>query len=170
MRKTFAFAVCCILFGSVAQAPAQSPSQVTGAKRMTVTINGTPIQGVRNVRGLESASQVESAEQGSGAGSRTMPTGTLKQLPTPGQTHRLVLTVAVTQNDVLREWHKNVASGRQDHRSVDITVYDAQGRPVRKYHFTDCWPTRISRPMNTQQDSGAGAEKIELAYESVQVQ
>lgn len=170
MRKTFAFAVCCILFGSVAQAPAQSPSQVTGAKRMTVTINGTPIEGVRNVRGLESASEVQSMEQGAGAASRTMPTGTLKQLPSPGQKHTLVLTVAPTPNDVLREWQKNVACGRQDHRSVDITVYDAEGRPGRKYHFTDCWPTRISRPMSTQRDSGVGTEKIELAYESVQVQ
>ena len=170
MRKTFAFAVCCILFGSVAQAPAQAPTQLTSSKHMTVTVNGTPIEGVREISGLESVSQVESAEQGSGAASRTMSTGTVKQLPGPGQKHTFTLTVALTPNDFLREWHKNVASGRQDHRSVDITFHDAEGRPVRKYHFTNCWPIRYSGPTSVQRDSGAATEKIKLTYESVQVQ
>ncbi|HKR27137.1 MAG TPA: phage tail protein [Acidobacteriaceae bacterium] len=172
MRKTFAFAVCCFLFSGVAQAPAQPPTQVTSSKHIAVSISGVPIDGVRSVSGLESIDKVESMEEGSGAANRTRPAGTVmpKQMPGHAQAHTFVLSRAVTQNDALHQWHERVAHGTNDRRSVDITFDDAEGRPLRKYHFTKCWPSRYSRADEAQRQSGLDLEKIEVTCESVQVQ
>jgi phage tail-like protein len=149
MRKIFAVAVCCILFGSVAQAPAQPPTQMRSSKHATVAIDGVQVRGLRSVTeltGMQEKSDLGRQESGT-----------------------LVLARAATNDESLREWHKNVVEGRKDRRSVDITFYNEQNQPVRTYHFTNCWPIRYSGPGEGAQRSGTPVEKIELTYESVQV-
>lgn len=164
MRKTFAVAVCCILFGSVAQAPAQPPTQIPGSKHMSVAINGVALQGPFKVTGLTSLQQADLVQQRENG-----PQNAVKTLPGRQKSNTLVLTRAVTPDESLREWHKSVVKGRNDRRSVDITVYNGQDQPLRTYHFTKCWPVRYSGPDSSVQKSGMGTEKIELTYESVQV-
>lgn len=131
---------------------------------MTVAINGVKIDGLRSMTELSGLqTELDTVQQ------RQDGNTIVKKLPGRTKAGTLVLTRAMTNDDSLREWHKNVVSGRKDRRSVDITLYSEDGRPLRTYHFMNCWPIRYS-PGNLGRTSGVGKEKIELTYESVRVQ
>lgn len=158
MPKTLMLAVCCILIGAL-NAPAQSASpHMRNPHPMRVAINGVPIQGAQVMTNLAAVQR----EAGGAAASAGQHRETQAQ---NGDT--LVLTRPVTTDKEFLEWHANVKSGRRDHRTVTLTLTNAEGGSLASYTYRNCTPIRYVGPSRTAQKSNVAMERIKLSCESV---
>ena len=130
---------------------------------VSVSINGVPVPGVRNVTGMnalqDSVTQRESGRSGQNGPLRT----------STGTQGTIVITRDWTNSSELQQWHKNVKAGKQDRRSVSITFFNNADQPVKTVILKNCWPIEYEPPSEAQQKTGIAKEKIELTYESLQL-
>jgi phage tail-like protein len=58
-------------------------------------------------------------------------------------TFSVVLGRPLSPSRELLEWHEHILDGRRDSRTAMLTVFDAAGQEVARYHLVDAWPAKI---------------------------
>lgn len=159
MRKTLMLAVCCILTGSVMNAPAQSaPPNLRNAQQMSIEINGVRIPGARALADLAAVKR----QQVGGAALAGQPRETRAKDP-----DTLVLARPLTTDKEFLAWHASVKEGHTDLRTVTIALVNAEGKSLATYTYRNCMPIRYFGSLGAGQKSNAAMERIKLECESV---
>ena len=109
-----------------------APSDALTAARFELTIDGHSLAVFSELAGISSS--VDLPASGSG-----LPTGT------PVKAVAVVLRRPMTRNIEMAAWHELVVLGdvAAARKSVSLTIYSSDGKPVARYHLTDAWPAKI---------------------------
>jgi len=124
------------------------------AARFELTIDGHSLGLFSELESIASAVEVDVVEQSSATetivkklpGRRIPPTVTLKR--------------GMTRNIEMAAWHELVILGdvAAARKSCSLTMFNATGDPVARYHLTDAWPQKVEV---TTLESGASEVLME---------
>ena len=75
-----------------------------------------------------------------------------------------------TQGVEMAAWHELVILGdvAAARKSATIVMYNSSGRPVRTYHLTNAWPSKLS--LDSTQRGQLRAATVMLMYETLRVE
>jgi hypothetical protein len=75
-----------------------------------------------------------------------------------------------TQGIEMAAWHELVILGdvAAARKSATIVMYSSAGRPVRTYHLTNAWPSKLS--LDSTQSGQLRTATVMLMYETLRVQ
>lgn len=128
--------------------------------RFTVQIEGITAGVFVEVSGLGTETEVVEFREGGSNDVRTLP-GRTKWPP-------IVLKRGYTGDRTLYDWATmNAATGNVVKRSVLITVNDAQGQPVARYHLENAWPAKWEGPTLKASGNDVAIETLELVHEGL---
>lgn len=142
-----------------ADAPGQSaliPS------RFDVTIDGHSLAVFSELVGISSAVEVVDAISAS-------PTETiLKKLPGKRTPPTVTLKRGMTRSIEMAAWHELVILGdiAAARKSCSLTMFDAKGDPVARYHLTDAWPQKVE--IEVADTSGVLMETVTMTCDFIQ--
>ncbi len=137
-------------------------AHAAGGPRATVTsfqveIDGSVVQGLESVEGIEGEVNVVEFRGGDGA------VHFVQGAPKPP---RMLLTRTWNLRAEFLHWWQMV--GRGDFvKGLSIVFLDAAGQEVQRLNFSDCWPTKWIGPSMDAQNSGHPTESLEIVWESV---
>jgi phage tail-like protein len=84
------------------------------------------------------------------------------------QTFSVGLGRPLSTSRELLEWHENILAGLSDRRSADLTMFDADGRQVARYHLVNAWPAKVEIGALKAGASEVLMETVTLVCESIQ--
>ncbi len=92
-----------------------------------------------------------------------------KKLPGKRMPPTVTLARGMTRNIELAAWHELVILGDVAARkNVTLTMYDATGDPVVRYHLTNAWPSKLEIGALKAGASSALTETVTLVAEFIQ--
>jgi phage tail-like protein len=130
--------------------------------RFELTIDGHSLAVFSELVGIASAVEVVEAIAAS-------PTETiLKKLPGKRIPPTVTLKRGMTRNIEMAAWHELVILGdiAAARKSCSLTMYNAKGDPVARYHLTDAWPQKIEIGMAER--SGVLMETVTMTCDFIQ--
>jgi phage tail-like protein len=140
------------------------PQDVITANRFSITIDGYEIASFAELAGInaevEPADYVETTTAGPAA-SKLL--GKVKP-PT------IVLKRGMTGSLELWSWHEAVRTGNMSaaRRSCSLTMYNAEGKPVARYHLERAWPSKMELAGLKAGASEVLTETVTLVCEYIQ--
>lgn len=131
------------------------------ADRFEITIDGQALAVFSELEGITTAIDVASTTSGTDDDET-------HYLPGRPVAPAVVLKRRLTKSLELAAWHELVALGdvAAARRSCTLTMYDAQGARVARYHLTDAWPQKIE--ILAGEGSGILTETVTLACDFLQ--
>jgi phage tail-like protein len=130
--------------------------------RFELTIDGHSLGVFSELVGISSAVEVAEAIAAS-------PTETiLKKLPGKRTPPTVTLKRGMTRNIEMAAWHELVILGdiAAARKSCSLTMFNAKGDPVARYHLTDAWPQKIEVTMADR--SGVLMETVTMTCDFMQ--
>jgi phage tail-like protein len=130
--------------------------------RFELTIDGHSLAVFSELVGIASAVEVVEAIAAS-------PTETiLKKLPGKRIPPTVTLKRGMTRNIEMAAWHELVILGdiAAARKSCSLTMYNAKGDPIARYHLTDAWPQKIEIGMAER--SGVLMETVTMTCDFIQ--
>lgn len=136
------------------------PRHERRALRFTVQIEGLTAGAFVEVSGIGTETEVVEFRDGGSNDVRKLP-GRTKWPP-------IVLKRGFTGDRTLYDWATiNVATGTVVKRSVVVTVSDAQGQPIARYHLENAWPSKWEGPTLNASGNDVAIETLELVHEGL---
>jgi phage tail-like protein len=130
------------------------------ALRFTVQIDGLTTGGFLEVSGLGTETEVVEFREGGSNDVRKLP-GRTKWPP-------IVLKRGFTGDRTLHDWATaNATTGTVIRRSVLVTVHNAQGQPVARWHIQHAWPSKWEGPSFKSSGNEVAMETLELVHEGL---
>jgi phage tail-like protein len=130
------------------------------AFRFTVQIEGITAGPFVEVSGLGTETEVVEFREGGSNDVRKLP-GRTKWPP-------IVLKRGFTGDRTLYDWATaNATTGTVVRRSVLVTVHDAEGQPVARYHLEHAWPSKWMGPTLKASGNEVAIETLELVHEGL---
>jgi phage tail-like protein len=117
----------------VANAPAfAAAGDGLAASRYELTIDGHSLATFTELQIVSTSATIPMSSSG-------LPTGS------PVKSVQVVLRRPMTRNIEMAAWHELVVLGdvAAARKSVSLTMYSSDGKPVARYHLTDAWPAKI---------------------------
>ena len=99
--------------------------------------------------------------------------GTLIRQMVPGHynwDNKVTLSRGITSNKTLWEWRKLVLEGMFElaRKTVTITGYDQQNKPVIQFILLRAWPSKYSLPAwDASSSNKAAEESVDITYEGM---
>jgi phage tail-like protein len=92
----------------------------------------------------------------------------LKKLPGKRTPPTVTLRRAMTRNIEMAAWHELVVLGDivAARKSCSLTMFNAKGDPVARYHLTDAWPQAIH--VDVSESSGVLTETVTMTCDFIQ--
>lgn len=92
----------------------------------------------------------------------------LKKLPGKGTPSTVTLKRAMSRNIEMAAWHELVILGdiAAARKSCSLTMYNAKGDPVARYHLTDAWPQKVE--VDVPEVSGILTETVTMTCDFLQ--
>ena len=136
------------------------------ATRYSLTQDGNELGPFSQLTGLESGAEAaEYTTTGAGSGGQILKT----LLPGNRKPPSVVLARPMTSNLGLATWHQAVLAGNASaRRTVALTAYSADGKPVARYHLTNAWPAKLQITGVRTGSSEALIETVTLVAEQIQ--
>jgi phage tail-like protein len=130
------------------------------ATRFDLTIDGNTIASFSELGGITSAIDVASMSTGTG--------DPIQHLAGKALAPSVVLRRNMSKNIELAAWHELVILGdlAAARRSCSLTMFDAQGAAVVRYHLTDAWPQKIE--ILETEGSGILTETVTMMCDALQ--
>jgi phage tail-like protein len=115
------------------------PGSALTADRFSLTIDGYEIASFSELAGI--TTEVEPVEFLEGVDKEVV----LKKLPGKDKPATVVLKRAKGSSTELWSWHEAVLQGDivDARRSCSLTMYNADGKAVARYHLEHAWPARL---------------------------
>jgi len=140
------------------------PSEVVGALRWYLEIDGITEGIFREVTGLDSETEViEHRVSGKG--------GNLVVHKVPGalKWSNIVLRRGITDDKKLHEWRDKIEKGQieANRKNGSVTLYAPDGKAVAKYTFTRGWPCKFKGPALDASKNELAIEEMEIAHEGL---
>lgn len=130
------------------------------ALRFTVQIEGLATGAFVEVSGLGTETEVVEFRDGGSNDVRKLP-GRTKWPP-------VVLKRVFTGDRALYDWATaNATTGNVVKRSVLVSVNDAQGQPIARYHLEHAWPSKWEGPTLKASGNEVAIETLELVHEGL---
>jgi phage tail-like protein len=79
----------------------------------------------------------------------------------------LTLKRGMTSSNEFYKWCADIASGKFTRRHVTVVMYDAAGKELMRWNFTNAYPVKWVGPQLLASDTAAAIETLELAHEGV---
>jgi phage tail-like protein len=130
--------------------------------RFELTIDGQSLAVFSELVSISSAVEVVDAISAS-------PTETiLKKLPGKRIPPTVMLKRGMSRNIEMAAWHELVVLGdiAAARKSCSLTMFDAKGDPVARYHLTDAWPQRVE--IGAAGASGVLMETVTMTCDFIQ--
>ena len=130
--------------------------------RFEVTIDGHSLAVFSEL--VSVSSTVEVADSISASPTETI----LKKLPGKRTPPTVTLKRGMTRNIEMAAWHELVILGdiAAARKSCSLTMFNAKGDPVARYHLTDAWPQKVEIGMAAT--SGVLMETVTLTCDFMQ--
>jgi phage tail-like protein len=143
---------------------AASDDAITAA-RFSLTIDGVEIAAFSELAGISSGADAEDFVDSSKA---TGPV--LTKLPGKRKPPTVTLRRGLTNSLELSAWHQQVLTGdiAAAARSATLVVYDAEGKPVVRYHLEHAWPSKLEVGALKAGASEVLMETVTLVCENIQ--
>ncbi|MEA2190390.1 MAG: hypothetical protein QOI73_511 [Solirubrobacteraceae bacterium] len=134
--------------------PRTSHADALTAARFELTLDGHSLGVFSELQSVASAVEVDVVEASSGT--ETI----LKKLPGKRVPPTVTLKRGMTRNIEMAAWHELVILGdiAAARKSCSLTMFNAAGDPVARYHLADAWPQKVEI---TTLDAGASEMLIE---------
>jgi phage tail-like protein len=115
------------------------PGNALTADRLSLTIDGYEIASFSELAGI--ATEVEPVEFLESANREVI----RKKLPGKSKPPTVVLKRARGPSPELWSWHQAVLGGdiAAARRSCSLTMFNADGKPVARYHLEQAWPAKL---------------------------
>jgi phage tail-like protein len=134
-----------------------------GGHRFALEIDGVEVAHFHGCSGLRTRSDVFEIEEGGVH-------GYVHRRTTAAGWENVTLRLATNVSHGLLDWRERCRAGDTRQRSSGaITIYDADGSPVERFHLTGLWPVRWQGPALASTGSELAVEEIELAFEDLAV-
>ncbi len=93
---------------------------------------------------------------------------TLEKLPGKRNPPTVTLKRGMSRNIELAAWHELVILGdiAAARKSCSLTMYNAKGDPVARYHLTDAWPQKVE--IRTSESSAVLTETVTITCDFMQ--
>ncbi|HVF13628.1 MAG TPA: phage tail protein [Acidimicrobiales bacterium] len=130
--------------------------------RFELTIEGHSLAVFSELVSISSA--IEIADAISSSSTETI----LKKLPGKRNPPTVTLKRGMTRNIEMAAWHELVILGdiAAARKSCSLTMFNAKGDPVARYHLTDAWPQRIE--IGVSGTSGVLTETVTMTCDFIQ--
>jgi len=81
----------------------------------------------------------------------------------------VTLKRGVTSDLQIWQWRETVVKGQMKdaRKHATITMLDREYKPVAKWHFTNCWPSKTTGPNFKSDDNNFGVEEVTLVHEGM---
>jgi phage tail-like protein len=131
-----------------------------------IEIDGVQIKHIQEVTGLKMEQDVIELKQ------NVAPDGTysLKKLPGRFKAGEVTLTRGLTDDASFDQWIKDSRFGQMGkaRKGGHVTVFDYEGKPVKRYNLTNCWPKSLELSTLKAGDTSVLTEKLVVTYESLE--
>lgn len=143
------------------------PTEVVGALRWYLEIDGITEGVFKEVTGLDSETEViEHRVTGKG--------GNLVVHKVPGalKWSNIVFRRGITDDKKLHEWRDKIEKGQieANRKNGSITLYAPDGKAVAKYTFVKGWPCKFKGPALDAAKNELAIEEMEIAHEGLERQ
>jgi phage tail-like protein len=147
------------LSAASAEVISAQPRPERRALRFTVQIEGLTAGTFVEVSGLGVETEVVEYREGG--------SNDVRKLPGRTKWPSIVLKRGFTGDRTLYDWATMNATGNVVKRSVMVTVNNAQGQPVARYHLENAWPSKWEGPTLNASGNDVALETIELVHEGL---
>jgi phage tail-like protein len=128
--------------------------------------DGVVIKGITQVSGLKMEQDVIEFKQNTPDGGYS-----IKRLPGRWKAGECTLTRGLTADNSFEKWirESHLDTPEQVGKHAAMTVFDGQGRPIKRYEIIDAWPRSLEIATLKAGDTTVLTELLVLAYEKVEV-
>jgi phage tail-like protein len=139
------------------------PQDAITANRFSITIDGHEIATFAELGGI--ITEVEPADY-----VETTTGPTVSKLPGKVKPPTIVLKRGMNGSLELWAWHEAVRTGNMPaaRRSCSLTMYNAEGKPVARYHLEKAWPSKMELAGLKAGAGDALIETVTLVCEYIQ--
>lgn len=125
--------------------------------RFRIEIDGLIVGGFSEATGLQGETQIEEYKEG-GVNHH------IHRLPKETKYPNLVLKRGLTDSEVLWDWHKDVASGKFERKTVHVILLDDGGKDAWRWSFEKAYPVKWAGTELKADSNSVAFETIELAH------
>jgi len=129
------------------------------------TIDGVQIKAIQEVSGLKMSQAVIELKHNTNDGKYIN-----KKLPGRPESGEVTLVRGLTSDGSFDKWIKSARFGKmgEARKNAEITVYDFEGSPLKRYKLTNCWPKSVEIGTLKAGDTNIVTEKLTITYESAE--
>ena len=95
--------------------------------------------------------------------------GFVHRLPGFTKTSNLTLKRGMTNSNDFFKWCAEIASGKFTRHNISVVMYDAAGKKLMQWDFTNAYPVKWVGPQFRAADAAAAIETLELAHEGMKL-
>ena len=129
------------------------------------TIDGVQIKAIQEVSGLKMSQAVIELKHNTNDGKYIN-----KKMPGRPESGEITLTRGLTSDGSFDKWIKAARFGKMGdaRKGAEVTVFDFEGSPVKRYKLTNCWPKSLEIGTLKAGDTNIVTEKLTITYESAE--
>jgi len=127
-----------------------------------VEIDGSTVGGFTECSGLVAETAVIEYREGSDRAG-------VRKLPGLTRYSNVVLKRGVTTSRELFEWHRRIAEGELDRRTVVLSLLDESRNVVLRARLRDAWPCKWEGPVLHAKGNEVAIESLELTHEGLEL-
>ena len=130
--------------------------------KFSLEIDGISVDGALRVDGIAHESDIVEYKDGKDRMPLTKPPN-----HTPG-----VMTIERTSSSPSQEfirWRKAVLDGKVERKSISLIFFNDAGEEAGRINFSDCLPLEYFAPSLSSKNSGHATEKLEIAWETMEM-
>jgi phage tail-like protein len=130
-----------------------------------VEFDGIQIKSVTEVSGLKMEQDVIELKQNTTDGKYE-----IRKLPGRYKAGEVTLTRPLTDDTSFDKWIKDSRFGKMAdvRKGASVTIYDYEGKPVKKYNLTNAWPKSLEIGALKAGDTNVLTEKLSITYETME--
>ncbi|MGH3862855.1 phage tail protein [Actinokineospora sp.] len=123
-------------------------------------VDGVRIEGIHEIAGLKARTDAVEVKQNAADGKYVV-----SKLPGRHKAGEVTFTRAVTADNSFEKWLKDTQFAKTPPKVVAITVYDAEGAPIKRYRLADVTAKSLETASLAAGDTSVLTEKLVVAYE-----
>jgi len=130
-----------------------------------VTVDGVQIKAIQEISGLKMSMAVIELKHNTAEGKYIN-----KKMPGRPEAGECTLTRGLTADTGFEKWVKAARFGKMGdaRKGAEITVFDFEGSPVKRYKLTNCWPKSLEIGTMKAGDTNILTEKLTITYEAAE--
>jgi phage tail-like protein len=133
-----------------------------------IEIDGVVIKQIQEVSGLKIEQDVIESKSNMAADGKYV----IKKLPGRFKAGEITLTRGLTKDNSFEKWVQDARFGKMSsaRKGGSIIVYDFEGKALKRYKMTNCWPKSLEINTMKAGDTSVLTEKLVITYEALDVE